>query len=864
MIRPAGVPLWCALVAALAAQSGVSNPASAALATHSFTNHSNGTHPGAIGAGGATIVVNLSAIAGATVRRATLDPGVAFDYIDLSMNSLSRTSLSLSAGGAALSPLAPRYEKLDATEAVRQALASGGTLTLTVIDEGPGLGGRLSLDVLCDVALPAAIAPVTGAAARFEDGDAMITFDEPFPIFTADSASCSDFYNVMQTLDDVQKTRYRIYRSFAPLTSEAALAGAVLVDEIEPLSGWNPRLPGPGGQCYPTYGGGTVHTLPVGDGVHAAGGTGIYVDRFRGAAPDTAYFFVSRTLDGAEDFSVLQQGMNASGPVARTSGGGMVLLDKVEHATEFNYGASSGQYFYVKWDAPPASNLPSSPNEYLVAVPSAAFAIPNPGVDLALHCWGGNLTGGYGWWYSFEQGHLLVASNQFPFQDWWTGYHENLGTLRGCDHGTVKPYTMHRLLAFIRDFVVPEYGADTNRIILSGGSMGGAGTSLAGLRNGQVFSNLISWVGVHVPRETPTFASSFERAWGPMEWNAPFSNVEFAERFGGQVIEPGDTYGVWDYYDNNQWLRANPGIQTPWLTYSNGVNDSAIGWPQAVSHTEAMMDTWRPFNFQWGMEEHSQRVALLDPYGYDKTQMSRLVFSLDQSFPLFRNASADGDFNADPQGKINAYASWDTGEVTDESERWEITLFIPDAPSGGSYGEVFPDSLTTDVSPARLRNLSVLPGASYDWSWSAAGSGAVVATGSTVADALGRVAVPGLVIKKNEPRRLLIVPAAPASVHPGDSAGHAGLSLELIGPNPVGSATPIRYTLPQAARAHLRVLDASGRVVRVLVDERETPGAHSARWDGLDATGRPAASGVYFVRLDAGALSTARKVTMMR
>jgi len=47
-----------------------------------------------------------------------------------------------------------------------------------------------------------------------------------------------------------------------------------------------------------------------------------------------------------------------------------------------------------------------------------------------LHCWGGSLNGGYGWWYQAEQGHLLLASNQVPY-DWWTGYHED-ERLNGC------------------------------------------------------------------------------------------------------------------------------------------------------------------------------------------------------------------------------------------------------------------------------------------------------------------------------------------------------------------------------------------------------------------------------------------------
>ena len=57
----------------------------------------------------------------------------------------------------------------------------------------------------------------------------------------------------------------------------------------------------------------------------------------------------------------------------------------------------------------------------VVAVP-LNLKKPAP-VGIHLHCWGASLNNGYGWWYKGDDGHILIASNQIPY-DWWTGYHE--------------------------------------------------------------------------------------------------------------------------------------------------------------------------------------------------------------------------------------------------------------------------------------------------------------------------------------------------------------------------------------------------------------------------------------------------------
>jgi hypothetical protein len=87
---------------------------------------------------------------------------------------------------------------------------------------------------------------------------------------------------------------------------------------------------------------------------------------------------------------------------------------------------------------------------------------------------------------------------------------------------------------------------------------------------------------------------------------------------------------------------------------------------------------------------------------------------------------------------------------------------------------------------------------------------------------------------------------------------HAGLS---------GAATVIRYQLPQepfGKRVTLRVYDVLGREVATLVDAPYQAGQFTAQWSGLDQQGKPAVSGVYFYKLEAGAQQVVRKLVLVR
>ena len=85
-------------------------------------------------------------------------------------------------------------------------------------------------------------------------------------------------------------------------------------------------------------------------------------------------------------------------------------------------------------------------------------------------------------------------------------------------------------------------------------------------------------------------------------------------------------------------------------------------------------------------------------------------------------------------------------------------------------------------------------------------------------------------------------------------------------PNPftAGASTRIAFELPRATAVNLAIYGLDGRLLRVLASGALPPGRHELRWDGRDRAGVPAAPGLYFMRLEAGAFVATRRVTLLR
>ncbi len=91
---------------------------------------------------------------------------------------------------------------------------------------------------------------------------------------------------------------------------------------------------------------------------------------------------------------------------------------------------------------------------------------------------------------------------------------------------------------------------------------------------------------------------------------------------------------------------------------------------------------------------------------------------------------------------------------------------------------------------------------------------------------------------------LVIFSAGYADVGIGEETGSNLHNLRAT-PNPFREKTSISYSLKKPAVVVLTVHDATGRLVRKLVDGRQPAGDFSARWDGTDIQGRNVPSGVY-------------------
>ncbi len=92
------------------------------------------------------------------------------------------------------------------------------------------------------------------------------------------------------------------------------------------------------------------------------------------------------------------------------------------------------------------------------------------------------------------------------------------------------------------------------------------------------------------------------------------------------------------------------------------------------------------------------------------------------------------------------------------------------------------------------------------------------------------------------------------------------LRLSLGTPTTAARGATIRYALPGTAATPIRLqlYDASGRLVRTLVDGPQTPGFHELTWDGRGAGGAQAGSGVYFCRLTADGRTLTRNLVLVR
>ncbi len=95
------------------------------------------------------------------------------------------------------------------------------------------------------------------------------------------------------------------------------------------------------------------------------------------------------------------------------------------------------------------------------------------------------------------------------------------------------------------------------------------------------------------------------------------------------------------------------------------------------------------------------------------------------------------------------------------------------------------------------------------------------------------------------------------------AAPYKGLDLSCY-PNPFNPSTTITFTLAERTNVRLAIYGAGGALVRTLVNGSLNGGAQRVQWNGLNDSGAPVASGVYFYRIGADRETSTKKLLLLR
>jgi len=89
-------------------------------------------------------------------------------------------------------------------------------------------------------------------------------------------------------------------------------------------------------------------------------------------------------------------------------------------------------------------------------------------------------------------------------------------------------------------------------------------------------------------------------------------------------------------------------------------------------------------------------------------------------------------------------------------------------------------------------------------------------------------------------------------------------SLHQNYPNPFNASTTIKYELPVAGKVEVKIYDALGNEVAVLVDENKSSGVYKCVWDGRDRFGDEISSGIYFYKIATKSFTAIKKCVFIK
>ncbi len=110
--------------------------------------------------------------------------------------------------------------------------------------------------------------------------------------------------------------------------------------------------------------------------------------------------------------------------------------------------------------------------------------------------------------------------------------------------------------------------------------------------------------------------------------------------------------------------------------------------------------------------------------------------------------------------------------------------------------------------------------------------------------------------------QIIVDPAGPLGKAPSEQVGQ--IRLFNSQPNPFTRETAISFQLPAAGKVALRIYNSAGQLVRTLVDETRSAGAHTINWNGANDAGIEVSGGIYFYGLETGSFKETKRMALIR
>ena len=90
------------------------------------------------------------------------------------------------------------------------------------------------------------------------------------------------------------------------------------------------------------------------------------------------------------------------------------------------------------------------------------------------------------------------------------------------------------------------------------------------------------------------------------------------------------------------------------------------------------------------------------------------------------------------------------------------------------------------------------------------------------------------------------------------------LMVHTAYPNPFNPVTSLRYDLPQNEMINITIYDMMGRIVKTLVNGRQTAGFKSVQWNATNDRNEPVSAGLYLYTIQAGEFRQTKKMILLK